>query len=365
MTCRSRIVFIGTDDPLDLSPMIPYIQRLARQIPSERLIFRIVPETTTVDDLEAAVREYVQQGYTHIGIPTEADLIEGFLTGEGGSLRGVSVDRRWPQTTFMVQDYGLPNTNYDNVYIFTDINSLAHDSLIKYNLTRFTTNPGRAYVVYQGAGDSVSSNLVNVARRALGELGIQADFYEVGGPNGTFDDTALRDAVNDISLSLPPRPAKSSIIHIVNWFDAEAYTQAAIRAGLFSTFDGGVVHSTFENEYYPIRTPLPVDLQIGRIPVLGIPSMNAASLGIPLDPGPYYSFPYLLTYLDSYLWAATCGRTAGINDKQLKFDRTGTRISYNLADYYIPANTLQIRVGPLYFNPRWFSESRSVVPRRN
>jgi hypothetical protein len=85
--------------------------------------------------------------------------------------------------------------------------------------------------------------------------------------------------------------------------------------------------------------------------------MDAASLGIPLEPGLYYSFPYLLTYLDSYLWAAMCGQTDGINDKQLKFDQVGARISYYLADSFFPVNSVDRRVGP-----RWFNPYRQVVP---
>lgn len=90
--------------------------------------------------------------------------------------------------------------------------------------------------------------------------------------------------------------------------------------------------------------------------------MDAASLGIHLEPGLYYSFPYLLTYLDSYLWAAMCGQTDGINDKQLKFDQVGTRISYYLTDSFFPANSVDRRVGPGYLNPRWFNPYRQVVP---
>lgn len=369
MECKSRIVYIGTDNPLDLSPMIPYIERLAQQVPAEALTFNVIPETTTVDELESMVRDYVAQGYNYVGMPTKADLIEQFLTGNGGSLGGIPVTERWPNTLFMVQDYSLGDTDYDNVFDFTDINSLTDDSLMKYNLTRSTKNAGRVYVVYQGNGEPITTNLANQAREDFREMGIQADFYEVGAPwtgqvEGNFDEVAMRNAANDISMSIPPHPADSTIIHIVRWFDAEKYTQEAIQAGLFSDFDNRVSHYSFQNEYYPIKTPLPVDLQIGRIPVIGVPSMEAHSIGVPLEPGAYYSFPYLLSYLDSYLWAANCGRTNGINDKQLKFDRTGTRISYFLADYYIPKGTLEIRSGPLYFNPRWFNEDRPVVPTR-
>lgn len=364
MDQQSRIVYIGTDDPLDLSPMIPYIERLAQQVPSDVLTFKVVPETITVDELESLVNDYIAEGYNYIGLPTKTELISQFLTG------GVPVAQRWPDTLFMIQDYGIAHTDFDNVYTFADTNSLVDDSLIKYNLTRSTRNAGRVYIISQGNGEPVSTDLTEQALNALAEMGIQAEVYEVGmpytdGPEGQFDETAMKNAANDISMSIPPRPANSTIIHIVHWFDAENYTRAAIEAGLFSDFDGRLSHYTFQNEYYPTNTPLPVDLQIGRIPVMGIPSMDAESIGIPLDPSSYYSFPYLLSYLDSYLWAATGGRTDGINDKQLKFDRTGTRISYFLADYYIPKGTLKIRSGPLYFNPRWFNEDRQVVPIRS
>ena len=369
--CSSRIVFIGLDDPLDLRPMVPYLQRLSEQVPAEALDFQFISEVTPqnvdqrVMELEALVNQYVRAGYTHIGLPSEPTLLRPFILGTGGRLNNIPIQRRWPNTQFMVQDPGIVAVNYaSNVYRFGDINTLFDPSLISYNLRRYIQGAGEAYVVYQGAGDAVSTELANTAIRALREMGITTSSYEVGGPNNTFNDAAIEDAVRAIREDLPPRPSQSVVIHIVNWLNAEEYTQSAIRGNLLSTFEDRVVHYAFGNEYYPVETALPVRLQIGRIPLEGIPSMEAASLGVPLEPADYYAFPYLLTYLDSYLWAATCGQTDGVNDKQLKFDTLGTRISYFLADVFFPPGSLSIQVGPRYMNPRWWSPSRPVVPDR-
>lgn len=369
MQCLSRIGFIGVDSPLDLQPMIPYIQRLSKQVPSEALCFSLIPDISpsTVDratrQLEDLITEYVRRGYHYIGLPSEPSLLRASILGEAGGLNNVPIDKRWPDTQFMVQDPGISAINYpDNVYRFGDINTLLDPSLVRYNLTRYIKDAGRAYVVFQGGGDAVSTELTNIVLAALRDLGVTTTAYEVGNPEGTFDQAEIKQAVDSFLDTIPPQPSQSVIIHIVNWLDAEAYTQAALAAGLFSDFGGRVVHYSFANEYNPVETPLPVPLEFGRIPLVGVPSLEAESIGVALLPAEYYSFPYQLSYLDSYLWAATCGETFGINDKQLKFDPQRTRIAYYLADTSIQAGSLTYRINSIYFNPRWWSPNRPVVP---
>lgn len=355
MACQSRVVFIGHDNPLGLSPLIPYLENLSQDVPATQLEFKIVPDDLTLPELETLVGQYVEAGFTHIGLPVNTFLIDDFLRGDG--LVNRSVAERWPNTLFMVQYYGLGEIPYENVYGFGDVNTLVEPSLVEYNLTNFAQNAGMVYVIYQGMGDEVTEWEAEFARQTLENLGFHAQFYEVG-----LNEDLLKEAVDDISMSLPPAPAQSAVIHIVNWFNAEEYTQAALNAGLFDFPEEQVIHSSFLDEYYPVNTTLPVRLHIGRIPLEGIPSQAAADIGIPINPAEYYSFPYLLSFLDAYLWAATCGDTYGINDKQLRFDKNNVRISYYLADLSIPPNSLSIDVGPLLFNPRWFNPDAEVVP---
>lgn len=355
MSCQSRIVFIGPDSPRGLTPMIPYLENLNKLYPSQELTFDLVSVDLTVTELEALVADYVDAGYNYIGLPSLPDILENFLSGVG--LNDQLIDQRWPQTQFMVEYYAYIDIGYANVHSFTDVNTLDAESLIKYNLVEFAKDAGSIYVVYQGEGDKVSQDLAEIAELALAELGLNAEFFEVG-----LSQTAIEEVVNEIDLNLPPSPAQSVIIHIVNWFNAEEYTQAALRAGLFDLPSDQVTHASFLNEYYPVDTPLPVDLQIGKVPVRGIPSEESTAIGLPADPADYYSFPYFISYLDAYLWAATCGKTNGINDKQLRFDRDNVRIAYYLTNLYVPANTLSVLVSPFALNPRWFDQDAQVVP---
>lgn len=356
MSCRSRIVYIGIDSPLDLPPMIPYLLRLAQIYPSDAINFELVSPDATLEELIDLISRFVEQGYNYVGLPSDARLIDEFFTS--------GLAQRWPDVQFMVQYYGVPQNSPQNVHFFTDVNTLSDPSLIQHNLTQFTQGAGEVHVIYQGAGEPVSTRLAEEARQALDALGFQAIFYEIGAPMNQIDDVALKDAVNSISLSLPPRPSRSTVIHIINWNNAEAYTQAALRAGLFNLPSDLVTHASFQNEYYPVDTTLPVPLELGTIPLRGLPSEEAAQVGIPLEPSRYYSFPNLLSYLDSYMWASQCGQTDGINDKQLKFDKYRTRIAYFLANLSIPPNRLVVTAGPFKFNPRWFNEDARVVPRR-
>lgn len=209
MSCQSRIVFIGVDTTYGLPPMVQYIENLHQEVPSDELAFELVTLDITVDELEALVSEYVQAGFNYIGLPSAPEMLEDFLSG--ASLNGVSIDQRWPNIQFMVEYYGYIDIGYPNVHVFTDVNTLDEESLVQYNLTEFAQNAGHIYVIYQGEGDKVSQDLAEIAELALRELGLGAEFFEVG-----LSEEALVEVVNEINMNLPPQPAQSAIIHIVN-----------------------------------------------------------------------------------------------------------------------------------------------------
>jgi hypothetical protein len=74
----------------------------------------------------------------------------------------------------MVQDPGISAVDFPkNIYRFGDINTLLDPSLVQYNLRRYIKDAGRAYVVFQGAGDAVS-----IVLAALRDMGITTTAYE-------------------------------------------------------------------------------------------------------------------------------------------------------------------------------------------
>lgn len=324
--------------------------------PPQALEFDLISPEASLHELVDLISHYVDRGYTYIGLPSNARLMTEFFQSD--------LSQRWPEVNFMVQYYGVPGESLSNVHFFTDVNTLADESLVQHNLTQFTRGAGQVYVIYQGAGEPVSTRLAQEARQALDDLGVQAIFYEIGAPGNQIDQQALKAAVDDISLSLPPRPSHSTVIHVINWNNAEVYTQAALKTGLFDLHRDWLTHASFQNEYYPVETTLPVKLELGTIPIRGVPSEEATEIGMPLDLPQYFSFPYLMSYLDSYMWASHCQETEGINDKQLRFDRDQTRITYFLANLTVQPNRLIITVGPLKLNPRWFNQDARVVPRK-
>jgi hypothetical protein len=379
--CRSKIVFIGLDDPFYLPPIIPYIEKLHEKMVAENdgsrgaLDFVLFPVTTPetvnqhVHELEELVKNYYRRGYRYIGLPSQSTLLRPFLLGTGGDLNNIPVDRRWPDVYFMIQDPIIAAADYpDNVYRFFDVNTLLDERLAQQTIDNFVNPPGRVYVIYEGAGDAYSTELANMMIASLLDMGMKTNAFVVGkrgstiNDNNYFDNETLDDAVDFIKETIPPPPARSVIIHIINPIFSEEYTQTGLAVGLFSDFNESAIHYSYAYGYWPEKTTIPVPLEFGKVPVIGIPSLEAASLGIPLKPSEYYSFPFLLTYLDAYLWAATCQKTDGINDKQLRFDETQTRISYYLANFQIPPNSIRIRMGPLYFNPRWFNPEAPVIP---
>jgi hypothetical protein len=360
MSCESRIVFLGYDNPFGLADAIPYLKNLSEYIPSEALNFELIPNDLSVEELEDIVTEYVDAGYNYIGLPANSALAQSFIMGD--NLDG-PVDRRWPDVEFTLPYDIFIDRMYPNVHVFTDVNTILDESLVQYNLIDFTKNAGRVYVIYQGGNDPLTSWMADYAQSALDNLGVMADFYEVGSSTGGFNQNTLDKVAKDISLDLPPEPAKSAVIHIINRTFADEYTQRAIEAGIFDLAHQRVTHSSFLNEYFPINVTLPVPLQLGRLPLRGIPSSEATAIGLPLNPVEYYSLDFLFEPFDEYVWAATCGKTDGFNDKQLQFDQENVRIAYYLADTTVIPNLTDIEIGPLVFNPRWFDPSSQVVPK--
>mgnify|MGYP000918928649 FL=1 len=242
MDCDSKIVFIGYDDPNDLSPMIPYIKRLSNNVRSKELSFRIVPRGIKSYELESIVKEYVNKGYKYIGLPTDPDLIEAFANGPDG--RGINI--RWPKIMFMTQGYRIPDKVYPGLYTFVHNGTVEDPSLAEHNLTSHLVSPGQVYIIYQGQGDAISTGLAKQAESILRSAGIQPVAYEVG----TSPDL-MAQAKQNITLSLPPSPGKSVIVHIANWGVSDAYAEAAQQAGLWDVFGNRVSHVTFGNEFYP------------------------------------------------------------------------------------------------------------------
>ncbi len=61
-------------------------------------------------------------------------------------------------------------------------------------------------------------------------------------------------------------------------------------------------------------------------------------------------------YLEAYGWLANCGVFNGILDGFLAFDSGGNRISFQLQEGFIPANSLAFATGQRQSNPRWYTD---------
>lgn len=344
-----KIVFFGFDDPLGLSAVQPHLESMRRYVPSD-LSFVFVPQDVTAEDLVSRVDAAIADGAAYVGLPEKSELVGAFL----------SVARpgaRWPSVVFLAQFANLSTLNHPNVYVFNDIHTPMDPSLIRHNLTRLVKGTGTVYVMWQG--DALTRQMVDVAIQALADYDVTVRLHEIGGEH-TIDESRLAQAVDDVSLSLPPSPAQSVVFHLVNRLQADEYTTKAAGAGLFSLSHDRLVHSSFMNEYRPVNVPLPVRLSLDYQPLIGFPSSQAAAAGVPLDPQQYYAVPYAKSYFDAYVWAATQGYTDGVNDKQLRFDDRNTRICFFVADESIPANALSIAVRGIRFNPRWWDPDAPV-----
>ena len=340
----SDILFIGIKPGGSLEHMEKYINRLAGEItPTYIYLDKDQDLTTKVMELESIVKEAVRRGYKYIGLPSDATVLRGFLSGMTEGLNG-SVGYRWPGVEFMVQS-AQGQSRYPNVHGFKDTSTAEDSDSI---LTQMARPGGHIHIIHQDTGTAAS--LTNSLVRKLKSRGIPTTLHGVSN-NGKIDTDLIKQAVGLIE-GTSPTDARSVIAHVINSADSEEYTKAALEGGLFDELSVPVIHYTYGNEYRPSRS-VPVDMHYGRIPLIGVPSEWSRSIGIPINPREYYSFPYALSYLDSYLWAATKGRTSGINDKQLVFDENNTRLAYYIADVVIPRGTTKVVTGPKSINPAW------------
>lgn len=343
------VAFIGYDEPFGLSASAPHLRRLAEIIPG-KLMFKYIPLEASGKDLYRMVEECVNQGASAISLPIKSEIVNSFLRLGGA--------KQWPDIEFMSATGALIENKYSNLHVFTDIATPKDLSLVRYNLMHMLKDAGMVFIVWQG--DKLTETMTESLTNTLKEFPVTVRTYKVG--DGISIDAASVDtAVDEISLQLPPPPSSSVVFHLINRLYSDDYTTKATAAGMFDFASSQVKHSSVMDEYLPVKVPIPARLYLNMQPLSGVPSSQAAAIGVPLDISEYYATPYYTGDFDAYLWAVTKGYTNGINDKQLRFDNHNVRVSYFIASISIAPGSFDYQVNEMRFNPRWWNPRADVV----
>jgi hypothetical protein len=353
-----KIAFIGFDDTgSQLGPMMQPILDAQKMLwPSRKPIsfqflhFGAAAEGTAalnalINQVEALVLQLKKQGYDKIVLPDRSTFLGPFILGTGGSLTQ-PINVRHPNVVFGTVCPGTSAVDEaPNVFRFCDtkVDSLG-------NLGSLVGAGGKILVLFQ-TDDIVSEIVRDKVQSRAAELSVdyseQGIAFNFNGANYSAADLAA--AASQIA-ALPPG---SVVVHVVNGESTHqfAYTRDALAQG--QIFVSTVTH--FAGNFFP-TAPIPVDLQLGAVPV-SKPSLELEKLGFPITTAEFLADPRVGLYIEVYGWMANLGEFVGVDDHHLQFDQFGTRIAYEVEDQYLPANmTADTVTTNQRTNPRWLSE---------
>ena len=358
---RQKIAFIALPGVDGLEAMQAPLRKLSNIWPVRKLAFRYMTSPqdfegaaldTIVNELESRVNNLESQGFKRIGLPSRSVLLEPFIYGTAGSLGGVDLQTRHPNTTFVTMNPGTKAVDdvdaAGNVFRFLDVRSLnASTGLAIDNLVGPS---GEMLIIYQN-GDEVSEGTRDLYLQFASNLGITAQQRTVGYNGSDFDALDMEQAAQAID-SLP---AGSLVVHIVNGVSEiqDDYVAAALADGHIFVGDssnGAIKH--FGGNFFP-STAVPVVVELGYT-TFDRPSWQSTRAGFSNRTTEWNDDTRQKLYMDAFGFLARCGKFNGILDGFLRFDEGGTRINKQLERIYLPADSLAVAYGANIDNERWY-----------
>jgi hypothetical protein len=350
------------------------ILKVKETYPSKTLKYEYIPRATdetlnvAVNKLEETVAKWYCKGYRYINLPNQTLLTQNWALGTAGDLGGVGASIRWPEATFVVENSGFPllgSAGTDNIFRLTDVPTTNDPSLLVFNINSRIQGAGQVFFVFE-SNDPTAVDIKDNYKAALTAAipGLVFNELPVTFDGTNFDQAALNAAAAFIDATAPAGDV-SVIAHDPNGLHITEYRNQALAAGLFSDFGGRA--TAFGANFAPSvdSGTVPVDIPTGLNPVTAVPSDYLASLGLPLEMQAFQTVilvSYLVDYLEAYVWMATCGKTEGILDKNLKFDSNRSRIAYWLAEQVVPADTLTAITTGFVQNGRWVNQNSPATP---
>ena len=358
---KQKVAFIGFPGINGLEDMQAPLRSLRKLWPVKALAFRYTTSPLTfsgpgldtlVDEVEARVNYLEAHGFNRIGLPSVSSFLVPFIYGTGGSLGGVNLQTRHPNTVFVTINNGTSAVDdlaaASNVFRFVDVPS-SNDSL-EPAIDALVGPSGQLLILYQ-EGDAVSESVRDQYLAIAGNLGITSTAMAM-----TYNGSDFDEDMPAAKSALDALPAGSLVVHAVNGNPnvQDAYETSALNASIFvdSSTNGAIRH--FGGNFFP-STGLPVALEFGYSPV-DQPTWQSTRAGFPTNYQNWFDDQRSKGYMDAFGFLAKCGKFHGILDGFLRFDEGGTRINLQLERVYLPADSLTFTPAERIDNPRWDAE---------
>lgn len=357
---KQKVAFIGFPGMSDLEAMQAPLRALRKLWPVKKLQFHYTTSPidlsgpgldTLVDEVEAKVNSLEANGFNRIGLPSFSAFLNPFIHGTGGSLGGIPLQTRHPNSVFVTLNNGTSAvddlTEAGNVFRFLDVPSLNESTELA--VDNLIGPGGEMLVLYQegdAASESVRDSFLGIATTLSVTAGTVALSYD-GFDFNSLDIEQAAQAVDNV-------PAGSLVVHIVNGVTTvqDDYVAAALTDGHIFVDDsssGPIRH--FGGNFSP-TSAIPVDLEYGYS-VVDTPSWQSTRAGFPTKYQPWLDDLRQKLYMEAFGFLAKCGKFHGILDGFLKFDEGGTRINFQLERSYLPKGSTSFAVGARIENPRW------------
>jgi len=346
-----------------LESMEPSLRALAQIWPVKRLRFRLLtaPFDTSgpgvdavVNELETRVDYLEAHGFNRIGLPAYSAFLAPFIHGTAGSLGGVPLETRHPNSVFVTINNGTSATEdpveAGNVFRFYDIPS--NNQLASPAIDDLITGSGEMLILYQDNDVASADVKANFETIAAG-LGITVTSVAIDYNGSNFDSGDLTSA----AAAIDALPAGSLVVHIVNGVPSiqdQYVTDALAAGGIFvdHSSNGPIRH--FAGNYFPsLSVPVPVEFGYSTA---DRPSWQSTKAGFPTSYADWFNDGRQKLYMDAFGFLAKCGKFHGILDGFLKFDAGGTRINKQYERVYFPANSTTLTPGERFDNPRWYDD---------
>lgn len=358
---QQKIAFIAFPGQEGLEQMQAPLRELRELWPVRKLKFRYLdaaPDNSPagvdaiVDELEARVDYLEANGFKRIGLPTYSYVLAPFINGTAGSLGGVNLQTRHPNTVFVTMRNGTDATEdpaaAGNVFRFLDVPS--YDTSLELSVDDLVGPAGEMLILYQSA-DVVSESVRDQYLDLATDLGITASAMAL-----TYDGFDFDTDMPAAKAALDALPAGSLVVHITNSDPSymDLYETSAIGAGIFvdESTNGPIRH--FAGNFFPLGK-IPVALELGY-QAFDRPSWQSTRAGFSDKLGEWRNDFREKLYMEAFGFLAKCGKFNGILDGFLRFDEGGTRIDKVLERVYLPAGSAELAYGERIDNPRWYDE---------
>jgi hypothetical protein len=358
---RQKIAFIDFPGSYGLQDMKTPLRKLTAIWPVKALKFRFMTSPldfsptgidNAVNEMESRVNYLEAHGFNRIGLPPYSVYLDPFINGTAGSLGGVDLATRHPNTVFVVMNAGtsaVDSPAASNLFRLADVPSSG--ASLEISVGNLVTTGGQMLIVYQN-GDSISESIRDQFEGAATDLGIAYNLAPVDWDGTNLDAGDMASA----AAAVDALPAGSLVVHAFDGLPdvQNSYFSQGVPLNLFeSASSNGPIRHYAGNLQPPGASP--AQFEYGY-QTFDRPSWQSTRAGFPNNAADWNNDTRQKLYMDALGFLAKCGQFHGVLDGFLRFDAGGTRINKQLQRIYLPEGSTDFAFGEVIDNPRWTAD---------